>query len=306
MKPSLAINQSDLDNTRWDRTLGMRELLSYLRDSNLFDISYHKEKVSIAKGMRATILIYNDKRVYLDLWEYNLPTYSNKILRLDFDLIIKLQHKKMSQSHVEAVSKRKGLLKERTPEERWEFVEKIVPWTFFASRIMRPFIDKEDEIEQLPIERMGFFCGKEWWPRHKMIAKLKEDENIEYYASDQMTRDLPLNDDEYVHAMRTSKYGVVIHGRGSHMTEYKNRREIDYMILKKPILMNYKPYYYNSLEEGKHYIYIDENTDFTKLESMYNIEEIAQNGYQWYKENASPEGASKSFLQIMNDKFKEE
>ena len=67
--------------------------------------------------------------------------------------------------------------------------------------------------------------------------------------------------------------------------------------------MNYKPYYYNPLVEGKHYIYINENTDFKKIEDMYNIEEIVQNAYQWYKENASPLGTAQTFLKIMNDKF---
>ena len=67
--------------------------------------------------------------------------------------------------------------------------------------------------------------------------------------------------------------------------------------------MNYKPYYYNELVPGKHYIYIDQNTDFNNLEKMYNIDEIAQNGYQWYKDNASEIGAAQSFLQIMKDKF---
>ena len=127
MKPSLSINKSDLDNNKWDRTLGMKELLIYLRDSNLFEISYHKDKIGALKGMRATILKYNDKSVYLDLWEYNTPTYTRNVYDANFDLIIKLQHKNMSQSHVEAIAKRKGILGWLTPEERWAFVEKIVP-----------------------------------------------------------------------------------------------------------------------------------------------------------------------------------
>ena len=77
------------------------------------------------------------------------------------------------------------------------------------------------------------------------------------------------------------------------------------MLLKKPLLLNYKPYYYNPLVNGKHYIYINEKTDLTKLDKLYNIREIADNAYQWYLDNASPMGAAKTFLQIMNDKFGE-
>jgi hypothetical protein len=69
--------------------------------------------------------------------------------------------------------------------------------------------------------------------------------------------------------------------------------------------MNYKPFYYNPLVPGKHFIYMDEDTDIKNLENLYNIEEIAQNGYEWYKENASPMGAAKTFLKIMKDKFGE-
>jgi hypothetical protein len=75
------------------------------------------------------------------------------------------------------------------------------------------------------------------------------------------------------------------------------------MMLKKPLLLDYKPNYYNPLEPNKHYIFIDENTRIDSLDDMYNIEEIAQNGYEWYKQNATPEAIPRTFLQIMQDKF---
>jgi hypothetical protein len=46
----------------------------------------------------------------------------------------------------------------------------------------------------------------------------------------------------------------VLAGRASMVTDAKNRREIDYMMLKKPLLLNYKPKYYDEMIEGKHYI----------------------------------------------------
>ena len=302
MKPTLSLNKNDIKNVY--HTLGLTEMLTYLRDSDLFDITYHNDGIRVTKGFRASIIYYNDKKVYLDLWEYSLPTYTTQAYDFNFDIIIKIQHKKMCPEGFEKLCQRKRVLKNLTPEERLVFHNKMVPWTFFPSRMMMRFVGKEDEIEKVPIEQVAFFCGKNWKCRHKISQKVKE-WGIDYITSSQeLKRGRPLKDDVYFHKMITSKFGLVLAGRGSHFTEAKNRREIDYMMLKKPLLLNYKPNYYNPLVEGKHYIYIDENTELEKLENMYNIEEIAQNGYQWYKENASKEGVVKTFLQIVKDKLK--
>jgi len=300
-KPTLSINQKNIDNKFG--TLGLTELICFLRDSGEFDISYHNDEIKMMKGDRAGILYYNGKKIYLDVWEYSLPTYSKKVYDSEFDLIIKLQHPDMDEKLFEKKFRRKQILPDITPEERAEFVSKIVPWTFFASRMLRPFIGKEDEIEQKPIERVGFFCGKAWRARKAMTKKI-EDIGIEVVRSNQGTRrGKPLTNEEYLHRMQTSKYGLVLHGRGSHVTEAKNRREIDYMMLKKPLLLNYKPNYYNSLVKSKHYICIKEKTDFKTIDSQYNIDEIAEAGYQWYLDNASPTGVVKTFKQIMNERL---
>lgn len=302
MKPKLKLNKKDIRNA-WT-TLGMTELLTYLAESGLFDVEYHDERIGAMKGQRASLILYNDKRVYLDLWEYATPCYTPVAYNSNLDLVIKLQHKDMDVQRYERSCKRKRILRDLTPEQRAEYFEKIVPWTFFASRMMKQFIGHEDELEKLPDERIGFFCGKGWKCRGKAMRQLES--KIEFVRSSQeKKRGRPLKDEDYIHKMRTSKYGICLHGRGSHLTEAKNRREIDYMMLKKPLVMNYKPNYYNPLVEGKHYIYLDENLDLENIEKLYNVEEIAQNGYEWYKENASPMGAAKTFLQIMNDRFGE-
>ena len=296
MKPTLSLCSADLKNP-WG-TLGLKELLTFLIDSNLFDITYHNEKFSVMRGERGSTLYYNSKKIYLDLWDYSTPTYTDQIFNGNFDLVIKLQHPLMSEGVFEAACKEKNMFQSHTKEERLLFFKKIIPWTFFCSRMMRPFIGMEDLIPPEPIERFGFFCGKDWRCRRVIKEKLIR-ENIPYLISDQETNTLPLKIEEYLHWMKTSKFGIVIHGRGAMGAEGKNRREIDYMMLKKPLLINYKPNYYNPLVEGKHYIYIDSNTDFKKLETMYNINEIANNGYQWYKDNASSKGVANTFLQIM-------
>jgi len=104
--------------------------------------------------------------------------------------------------------------------------------------------------------------------------------------------------------MKSSQLGLVLHGRSSAFSQSLNRREIDYMMLRKPLLLNYKPYYYNSLIEGKHYIYFNEKSSLKDLIKMYNIEDIAKNGYEWYLKNASQKGIVDTFLQIIKERIK--
>jgi hypothetical protein len=280
----------------------MTELLTYLIQSDLFEVSYHNEKFQVMRAEMATVIYFNDKKIYLDLWDYSTPTFTGEVFNANFDLILKLQIRNATPEQFEAECQKHNFCLDVDAEKRKLFYDKIVPWTFFCSRNMRQFIGKEDDIKPLPIERLAFFCGKDWRCRKHMKAKILQ-EGLEYLSSDQELHQKPLSDDELFQKMKSSKYGLIIHGRGGFFCEGKNRREIDYMMLKKPLLLNYKPCYYNPLVEDKHYIYVDTNTNFKDIENHYNIDEIASNGYQWYKDNASPEGVAKTFLQIMKDKF---
>ena len=70
-------------------------------------------------------------------------------------------------------------------------------------------------------------------------------------------------------------------------------------MMKVPLLINYKPLYYNELIEGYHYIYIDEETNLTELESKYDLEAMAERAYEWYLENATPDGLAKTFKNMV-------
>lgn len=300
-KPILSLNKNDIKNKY--NTLGMTEYLTYLRDSNKFDITYHTDRVKNIKGIRGSILYYQGKKIFLDFWEYSSPTYCHETYDHAFDLIIKLQHKKMDYDKFNKMCHRKKMLKKLTDQQRNEFLDKIIPWSFFPSKMMKKFIGKEHEVEPLSIEQTGFFCGKAWKSRNKIKQKLEKD-GIEFVKSSQELKSgRPLTESQYVHKMRTSKYGVVLAGRCCMFTQAKNRREIDYMMMKKPLLINYKPYYYNKLIEGKHYIFVDINTDLDKIEAKYDIEKIAINGFEWYKNNASPNGIVETFLKIMKERL---
>ena len=151
-KPILSINPSDVRN--FFRTLGKREMLTYLIESGKFDIKEHNDTIKVLRSEHAAILYYNDKKVYVDWWEYNTPTYTMAVYEANFDLILKLQHKPMTYQQLEKTCKKKKILQKITAEERAVFLDKIVQWTFFPSRMVKQFVGKE--IPNVPTTSFGF------------------------------------------------------------------------------------------------------------------------------------------------------
>ena len=294
--PVLALNIDQLSNT--GGTLGFEYVLGSLKNSGAFEIKDHKEKVNVAKGSRGTVLFFNGKRIYLDFWEYTAPTNTPTVLKEPFDLIIKLQHQNMSFEHYWKWTSGKNMYVGESEETIRNFYNKIIPWTFFPSRNMMPYVGKENEIPVLPVEQFAFFCGRNWKSRHPMKAKL-DAEGIKFFSNNEGQR---LSDEDYMHYMLSSQYGIALPGRSTGVTDSKNRREIDYMMMRKPLMISYKPFYYDPLIPGKHYIFIDGKTDFKAIPTMYNMEEMVKNAWEWYQNNATPAGIVKSFLKIMADK----
>jgi hypothetical protein len=285
-------------------TLGMPFLLDVLKNSDLYEISLHEYFLKTARDMRATTLFANGKKIYLDLWEYPTPCYTKNAYDAEFDLIIKVQDMDMGTKRAHRYLNRKKMLP-FSMEEIQAYRDKIEPWTFFPSRLFTKYVGKEDELNESPpeVDRLGFFCGKAWKCRNKIMASLSE-KGLDVRKSNQGVKGgRKLTDEDFIDYMKKSKYGIVLAGRSTAVTDCKNRREMDYMMLRKPLLLNYHPYYYNKLVEGVHFIKIDENTDLNDLENQYNIEEIGENGYQWYLENVRPDGAANVFRQILKDKL---
>lgn len=294
--PTLKINLSQIGNN--GGTLGFDYIVGSLRDSSLFNIEDHNETINPAKGSRGTILYFNGKKIYLDFWEYSAPTHTPEILNANFDIIIKLQHKMVSDDSYLRFIKAKGMFPCVSEDDLLNFLHKIVSWTFFPSKNMFPYVGKEDELVSLPIEQLGFFCGRNWKARHSMKAKL-DSEDVKYICNE--VEGARISDEEFIHLMLSSKFGIVLPGRSTFVSDSKNRREIDYMMMRKPMLISYRPYYYDPLIDGKHYIFINEKTNFKTLDEMYNMEEMAECAYQWYQRNATPQGVANSFMQIMLD-----
>jgi len=297
-KPNLCINKAQV--TCNNGTLGMSRYLRAYIDSGEFNITYHNEFIRSSRGNRATILYYNKKKIYLDFWEYPTPTYSNNVIDGDFDLIIKLQHRKMTVDHYLNFLRRKNIFSSKTDEELESFYNKIVPYSFFPSKLMFPYEGKA-KLPSFKITQDAFFCGKGWRCRKNFKKDFKR-QGIEYIVSEQDVQK-EITDDIFLEKMLRSKYGLAIQGRSVAITDSKNRREIDYMILKKPLLLTYRPYYYNDLIPGHHYIFYDGKTKVKDLEKKYDLKTIAENGYQWYLANATKEALPKVFKQITKEKL---
>lgn len=280
-------------------TLGMKYLLTSLHNSDLFDIEYHEETLKCMKDFRATILYANGKRIYLDLWDYATPTYTSAVYDANFDLIIKLQRRKMDfNSYFLRECRERKLFINQTDDELRAFDKKIIPWTFFPSKWFETYIGREHELFSSETKIPGFFCGKDWKCR-RTCKKWMGRHKLEYMSSDQgLKSGKVLTNDEFLQKMKDSKLGFTFHGRSSVFSEAKNRREIDYLMMKKPLVLNYEPVYWNPMKSGVHFIrWLGESPK--DLEKNYDLAKIAENGHQWYLDNATPKGIANSFKQIV-------
>lgn len=284
-------------------TLGMSYILSTLIKSNQFEVNYHNDFLSTGgRDYRATILHVNEFKVYMDFWEYAGPTHTEPVFDANFDLIIRLQHPYMSFEEYLKTCYKNNTFINRSKDDVLIFFNKTVPFTFFPSRIFESYIGKEQDLWSNEIKQYGFFCGKDWKCRRNYKAKIIE-AGLEYLGSQQELSDgKPLTDEAFIEKMKSSKIGIVLHGRHGWASDMKNRREIDYFMMKKPLVLNYKPKYYDDLIDGEHYIFWDKQ-NILKMEQQYDLQRIAENGYQWYLRNASPTGIVNVFKKILQEKL---
>ena len=173
MKYKLKINGRQINKN--GGILGMSYLLTCLNESPLFEIEYHREFIDSNRGNAGSVIYFEDKKIYLDLWEYATPSHTDIVYNSNFDLIIKAQHKKMSLQAYSRYCDRKKLMS-IDPSLRGQWLEKFVPWTFFPSKMMdRLNVERiMTEPNKYPIERDCFFCGRHWKGRLKIIDSLKK------------------------------------------------------------------------------------------------------------------------------------
>lgn len=298
-KPVLGINQYNLDH---GPALGCSYLLRQLIKSNLFDIYYHNDVVgnkNASKAHLSSIIYYNGFKVLLDLWEFPTPTHTSHIIEDNsIKLIIKLQHRWHTYSAERYVRwcRSRNFCDHISDERLFYFWRRIVPWTFFPSPLFEKDIEEGIEYEtNIDDNNVCFFYGRPWACRQMWFGWL-EKQNIEYNTSWKQNFVTPKN---FKDLMLTCRYGLVINGKGHFLTDCKNRRTVEYMYLRKPLLLTHRPLYYNKMIPGYHYIPLTLNTDVKNIEDEYNVKEIAEHGREYFDDNFSSKGVATTFLQIL-------
>src|SRR5690606_10439446 len=141
--------------TRNVSTLGLNFLLKALGGNPSFNLSLHEDSVNAMRGMHGSVIYFEDKRIYLDMWEYPTPSHTEAIFKQNFDLIIKVQHRDISSEAYNQFCDRKNMM-QITKLEREAFLNKFVPWTFFPSRIMEGYLGREGELKAKNDTHIGF------------------------------------------------------------------------------------------------------------------------------------------------------
>lgn len=299
-KPKLLLHKGQTASPSMG-TLGMGYTLRSLRDSGLFDIEWHDYFRTACRDYRATTVFLEGKKIYLDFWEYPTPTFTEEVYNDNYDLIIKLQWRKFTLDEFYAECQKQKYLVSKSKDEIKSFFDKIIPLSFFPSRMFEKYVNNEKSLWSNAVEIDGFFCGKDWRCR-RFGKKMVLSNGMEYINSDQEIRNI-ISDEQFIGKMKSSKYGIVLPGRGSWATDTKNRREIDYMMMKKPILMTYAPFYYNELVPGHHYIKWEPKMKVKDIENNFDLNIVAANGYKWYLDNVSPMGLASTFLKACKERL---
>ena len=210
MVNNISINSDRIDT---DLAMGLRYLLKGIQttpNANITKHTYVHETSS--KSPMGSVIYVNDKKIYLDVWEYGSPTFLIETIKENFDLIIKLQLSKLSVDSYMNHKTLKALVAECGEFKFREFVGKMTPWTFFPSSSFERFSGKEqDLIKNKSENRLAFFCGKFWKSRHVALNKLRED-NLELIESDRKMLK-SISDVELIEKMLDSRIGLVLAGR---------------------------------------------------------------------------------------------
>ena len=125
--------------------------------------------------------------------------------------------------------------------------------------------------------RIGF-TGRQWRERKVWVeALLKVDgayPSVKYEGTPA----------DYINRIMSWNAMLILQGKRDRHTDGKNRREAECASIRMPMILNYKPYYLNPFEAGKHYLYVEQPSDIelvlTELEARK--QELAENAYQWW------------------------
>jgi hypothetical protein len=248
------------------------------------------KEIGLARSDATRIISVNDKLVYIDTWDYFHPTGTvlAHIDKVDIDIkaIVKIQ-------------KRKGSKYENSKNIP------VVPWSMFHSRHMEWLENQPEYREQVQANSNKHvpvgYSGRHFNFRKKWFQAIEEIEGHFITTWRKRPTD-PI--ENYIKNMGEWKIGLILKGKSDGQTDGKNRREVEFASVGLPMMLNYQPYYLNELVPGKHYAYVESPDKLGEALSSLTPEfaaELADNAYEWWKENASLEGTCKTFMQAMRE-----
>ena len=247
-------------------------------------------KSSHAKTTRHEHSIFvkvNDKLIWIDTWDFHAPGYewlSGKGADIDVACILKIQ-----------CSGKKFKDERKIP---------IFPWTMFHmchTRWLDNLNDFRKMYKETPREHWLGFSGRMWGWRKKWQIEM---ESMDYTQFIGYGRTPPGDFIEYVKKMVKWRVGLSIIGKRDRLTDGKNRREVEYASVGMPMILNYRPHYFNQLIPGSHYLYCAKPEHLGKM--MDNLmddkelyDNLSHNSLSWWEANASEKGICETFIQIM-------
>lgn len=223
--------------------LSLNDNVSVFRDMSLSTIPVFKSKNLIPFKL-------DDFPFFIDDWDYSYPTSyldNPKVLYpyLKNNLpptILKIQY---SSNH-----------KEKYDNLYNKYNIKVLPFIIFPNRYFNLGFDKWDSNKQH--KYLCFHTGRQWRERSRWINYLKN--NI----SEIPQINTKLTTQEYQSLLLDTKWGLVLKGKGIG----KNRREIEYMSIGMPLVLNYKPEYPFPYNANEHYVYLEKPKDIEKLKDI--------------------------------------
>lgn len=249
----------------------------------------------IARWQQGGLIQINGEYIYLDCWDFSGPTWG--VLH-DLDdkpelaAVIKIQMARGSE---------------------WETDTPVVPWTMFHMD-QQNYLENQEKYETIISHtttakihgavkgyRIGY-TGCMWRHREVWVEAIKKIPNSDVTAWPRSQRKhRPGTFMEWIHRVATWKIAIILQGKHDGRTEAKNRSEPQFASLNIPMILNYKPYYFNELTPGIHYIYCKAPEDLPECIRRAELlnPQSAFNANNWWWGNASARGIAHSFMQLM-------
>jgi hypothetical protein len=188
----------------------------------------------------------NEQSFFIDDWDYHYPTSSlananipHYYLQENKPTILKIQYTINNQSLYDKIYEK--------------FQIKVLPFIIFPNKVFNLSFNKWKYTDNH--EYLCFHTGRIWRERHKWVNYLN---NSSFKKPDTSKQ---LNEKDFESLLLKTKWGLILKGKGVG----KNRREVEYMSIGMPLVLNYKPEYPFPYNPDEHYVYLEKPSDIDKL-----------------------------------------